>query len=69
MPVHKFRSLADAEQSLWYEPGDPSIWEAARVRWAIHRALGRRTPAAPRGVRRYRSIEDRQRDDPEQTGT
>jgi hypothetical protein len=64
VPVRKFRSLEEAERSLWREPGDPAIWEAAKARWAIHRALGAGPPSPPRGVRRYRSIEDKQRDEP-----
>lgn len=63
MPVRKFRSLEDAERSLWLEPGDARIWEAAVARWAIHLALGAPPQARPRGVTRYRSLEERQRGD------
>lgn len=64
MPVKKFRSLSAAERAAWLEPGDPRIWEAARDRWTLHRVLGR-LPARPRrGVSKYRSVEDKQRDTP-----
>ena len=62
MPVKKFRSLAEAERSLWFEPGDPRIWEAARQRWVLHRALGRANAEPRHGVFKYRSVEDKQRD-------
>jgi hypothetical protein len=61
MPVRRFRSLADAERAAWLEPGDPRIWEAARNRWAIHRALGRSAADPQRGVFKYTSIEEKQR--------
>jgi hypothetical protein len=61
MPVKRFRSLADAERALWLEPGSPEIWEAARRRWALHRALQRSPPDHQRGVFKYRSITDKQR--------
>lgn len=62
MPVRRFRNLEDAERSLWLEPGDPGIWKAVKARWAIHQALGGPQISHPRGVRRYRSIEDKQGD-------
>jgi hypothetical protein len=61
MPVKRFRSLAEAERASWLEPGDPRIWEAARQRWALHRALGHATVALRRGVFRYASIDEKQR--------
>ena len=56
MPVKKFRSLAHAERPLWLKPGDARIWEAARQRWVLRRALGRQ-PAARRVPVRIRSGE------------
>ncbi len=64
MAVKKFRSLAEAERDLWLEPGDPRIWDAARARWALHRALGRPRADARYGVRKYRSVVEKQRDAP-----
>jgi hypothetical protein len=63
MPLDKFRSLADAERSMWLEPGSSEIWTAARQRWALHCALRRSPPEEWRGVFRYRSIEEKQRAD------
>jgi hypothetical protein len=63
MPVKKFRSLAHAERALWLEPGDPRIWEAARQRWALHRALGRSGVDPRRGVFKYASVQEKQRSD------
>ena len=63
MPVRRFRTFADAERALWREPGDPRIWEAARFRWALHRAFGRARPAQRRGVFKYASLEEKQRAD------
>jgi hypothetical protein len=63
MAVRKFRSLDEAERSRWLEPGDPRIWQAAKARWAIHRAFGSSQRSPRRGVARYRSIEEKQRED------
>ena len=62
MSVRKFRNLADAERSLWREPGDPSIWDGVIRRWQLHRffapeAIGKRTP----GVYKYTSVDEKQR--------
>jgi hypothetical protein len=61
MPVKRFRSLAEAKRASWLEPGDPRSWEAARHRWAIHRALGRPSAGRGRGVFKFTSIEEKQR--------
>ena len=61
MPVKKFRELAEATRESWLEPGDPKIWEGAQRRWLLHRFFSRdRTPGRA-GVFKYRSIEDKQR--------
>ena len=62
MPVKRFRSLAEAERASWLEPGDPRIWEAALQRWALHRALGHAAVDSRRGVFKYASIEEKQRE-------
>jgi hypothetical protein len=56
MTLQRFRDFEEARRALWIEPGDPRL--AARIRslWAF---ASRLTPgAAPRGLRRFRSIED-----------
>jgi hypothetical protein len=63
MPVRRFRTLAEAERALWLDPGDPRIWEAARRRWALHRALGQRRSEQSRGVFKYRSVDEKQQAD------
>ena len=58
MPVKKFRSLQDMEDSLWHEPGDPALWQAIRNVWGFAR---RTCPQRfPPGVYRHRSIEEAQ---------
>ena len=62
MPVKKFRTLDDAERSLWLDPGDARIWGGVVRRWQLHRFFARepvrrRTP----GVFKYRSIDEKQR--------
>jgi len=62
MSVRKFRTLEEAERSLWRTPGDPAIWDGAVRRWQLHRFLARepsrrRTP----GVFKYVSVEEKQR--------
>ena len=61
MPVKKFRSVEEAAQTQWLEPGDPRIWEGVVRRWQLHRFLSRRPPRAPAaGVFKYRSVEEKQ---------
>lgn len=59
MPVKKFRSLEEMEESLWHEPGDPALWRAIRRVWGFAaRTCPRRFPP---GVYKHRSIEEAQR--------
>ncbi len=51
MPVQKFRSLQDMEDSLWREPG-PELWRAIASVW---RFAARTCPKRfPPGVYRHR---------------
>lgn len=62
MPVKKFRTLEEAERSLWLEPGDSRIWHGLVRRWQLHRFFARRAqPARRPGVYKYRSVEEKQR--------
>jgi len=62
MPVRKFRTLDAAARSLWLPPGDPRIWNGVVRRWHLHRFFSPRPrPARPPGVFKYRSIDEKQR--------
>lgn len=62
MPVRKFRTLDDAARSLWLSPGDPRIWDGAVRRWRLHQFFSRAAaPARRSGIFKFRSIEDKQR--------
>jgi hypothetical protein len=70
MPVRKFRSLAEAERSVWLEPGDPRIWEAHLRRWRLHRFFARETaPRRAPGVYRFASLDEKQRSEARPLGT
>lgn len=56
MPVQRFRTFEDARRALWREPGEPSILQHMK-RIA---ELARPVPC-PRGVFRFRTIEDAKR--------
>jgi len=62
MPVKKFRTIEEAERSLWLDPGDPRIWQAHVRRWKLHRFFAREpAPTRTPGVYKYRSVEEKQR--------
>ena len=57
MPVRKFRSIEEAKsRKRWLPTGDPSIPDQMRHLWQLASAFG--PLCIPRGVRKYRSIED-----------
>jgi len=59
MPVRKFRSVEEMEDSTWRQPGDPDLWRAIASVWSFAaRTFPKRFPP---GVYRHRSIEDAQR--------
>jgi hypothetical protein len=56
MPVRKFRDVSEMEDSLWYERGDPELPRAIARVWNFSARI---CPLQfPRGVHRYRSIDD-----------
>ncbi len=61
MSLQRFRDFEEAREALWIERSDPRL--AARIRslWAF---ASRLLPGAagPRGVRRFRTIEDANRE-------
>lgn len=60
MPVHKYRSIEDMpDAALRYDAGDPAIPRKVRYLWRLSEALlGGVGTCIPRGVRKYRSIEE-----------
>ena len=57
MPVQRFRTLDDARRALWLKPGDPKLERAVKWVWALSAELT--APyVQPRGVRKYRTIEE-----------
>ena len=59
MPFKKLRSLQEAEEAVWREPGDPGLWQAVRGVWKLSTRLFARQ--FPPGVYKHRSIEDANR--------
>ncbi len=59
MPLRKFRNLQEMEDTLWYEPGDPRLWQAIERVWRF--AALTCPQHFPPGVYRHRTIEDEQR--------
>ena len=59
MPVQKFRSLDEAQQALWGDPTHPSHLLRVAWLWRLGSQLAPRR--YPRGVHRYRSIEEANR--------
>lgn len=57
MPVQRFESFEDARRALWLDAGDPRLGERIRRLWERSRRLA--PPLGiPRGVRKFRSIEE-----------
>ncbi|HEX7153949.1 MAG TPA: hypothetical protein VF618_20840 [Thermoanaerobaculia bacterium] len=64
MPVRKFRSIEEMNRDVrWAETGDPSIPRRIAQLWDFsERLLGDVGTCIPRGVRKYRSVEEAQAD-------
>jgi len=59
MPVQRFRSFEEAREALWGDPGDPEYLRQISWLWAFADRLYPRR--FPRGVYRYTSIEEANR--------
>lgn len=60
MPIQRFHSSEEAREALWVRHADPRLVPRIRSLWAFASRLAPGT--APRGVRRFRSFEEAQRD-------
>jgi hypothetical protein len=56
MPVYRFRDFEDARRALWISADDPSLARRIRRLWQFSARLCDRR--IPRGVRRFRTIEE-----------
>lgn len=60
LPLQKFRSLKEAEQALWCDHPDDAYLDRLERWWSIVDQLSPRS--YPPGVRKYRSLEEADRD-------
>ena len=59
-PVFRFKTFEEAEQALWCFEPDEAYWERVRRLWALGDRLA--TRRYPRGVFRYRTVEEANRE-------
>ena len=59
MPVYRFRSMEEAREALWIAGNSTELAERMRKLWAFQARF--RQERMPRGVYRYRSIEEANR--------
>jgi hypothetical protein len=57
VPVQKFRDFAEADRALACDPNDPRLTRRIRRLWEFARRLTS-PPPFPRGVHKYRSLEE-----------
>lgn len=62
MPIQRFRTQEEARQALWLPSGDPRIGPRLRQLWAFARRLLPPGRKFPRGVQKFRSIEEANRE-------
>lgn len=60
MPVEKFRDLEEARRALWVDRDDPRLWERIAAVW--ERAALLAPPCPPRGVLKFRSMKEANRE-------
>ena len=58
MPVYKYRTLEEAEEALYQLSRDEGYWKRLRRLWEL--ALRLRPVTCPRGVFRFRTLEEAQ---------
>jgi hypothetical protein len=56
MPLQRFRDLDEARRALWVERGDSRLVPRIRSLWAFASRLA--PGAAPRGIRRFKTLEE-----------
>ena len=56
MGVRKFRSIEEMKTDRWRKPGAPELLRALNALWEIGARTRRHAP--PRGVFKYRSVEE-----------
>lgn len=56
MPIRRFHSLKEAEESVWFDADDPRLWPTIRTVWELAARLSPRR--FPSGVYRHRTIAD-----------
>lgn len=59
MGLQRFRDFEEARRALWSGREDPGLASRIRSLWAFARRLA--PGAAPRGIRRFRTLEDANR--------
>ena len=60
MPIQRFSDFDEARRALWIQRGDPQLARRIRNLWAFASRLA--PGAAPRGIRRFRTLEEANRD-------
>lgn len=55
MPVQRFKDFDAARRALWIDPKDQTLSARIRRLWAFSSRLA--FPSAPRGLRKFKSIE------------
>lgn len=59
MPIHRFRSAAEMEGTVWLDRDDPRLWPTIASVWNLSARL---CPVHfPPGLRKHRSIEEANR--------
>lgn len=59
MPLQRFRDFDEARRALWSGREDPGLASRIRSLWAFARRLA--PGSAPRGIRRFRTLEEANR--------